>query len=314
MLNKEPLKLFYFIIFFQVLVRPLSLTVTTLLLIATGAKSMPSKSASDVQNRDVFYRNGEEGDREVTKGEDLLQNDEYGPPVHPCANTKVNQTIITPEGDKVLCLVPSENELMEDLKAIGGFNRHYVAVNEEQAAKDFENPLDPIASNPKPIVWSNIVSGKRRRSIDESDDNFGDEERSHGRAKRAAIPGLQTCEDKGKPSSPAGFLQLCNECWWITKLPEDKFPRLINEKICGKVGDGERSSVFGGGDPQSCGERYDGMYAMCLQRSFTQDLLIRTDDYERIPSPDPQYSVVYKQVWKKYTQDIRSCCQCQIVP
>ena len=272
---------------------------------------MPSKS--DVQN--AFNRNGEEGDREVTKGQDLLQNDEYGPPVHPCANTKVNHTVITPEGEKVLCLVPSEDELMEDLKTIGGFNRRYVAVNKEQAAKNFENPLDPIASNPKPIEWSNIVSGKRRRSIDENDDNFGDEERSHGRAKRAVKLGLQECEKKGMPSKPVQFLQFCEECWWITELSENKFPRLINERICGKVGDGDRSNVFGGGVPQSCGERYEGMpLSMCVQRRFTQDLLIRTDDYERIPSPDPQYSVVYKQAWKTYTQDIRSCCQCQIVP
>jgi len=265
---------------------------------------MPSKSASDIQNSDAISRNGEEGDREFTKGEHLLQNDGGGTSAHPCANTTVNQTVITPQGDKVLCLVPSENELNEKLQAIGGFNRHYVAVSSEQATLDFENPLDPIASNPKPIVWSSNVSGKRRRSIDESEDNFRDEEQNHGRTKRASrMEGIQKCDNKGSISS-LGFLVLCQECWLITKLPDNKFPRYINEKICGR----DESSV---GTPQFCGERQD---SMCFQKSLTQDLLVQTDDYEQIPSPDPQYTVVYKQVWIPFAQEIRNCCQCQGFP
>lgn len=271
----------------------------TLLLLATLANSMPSKSASNIQDSDVIYENEDKGDLEVTKDEDLSQNDGYGPYVHPCANTKINQTVITPQGDKVLCLVPSEDELKEELQAIGGFNRHYVAVSLEQAALDFENPLAPIASSEKPFVWSSNVSGKRRRSIDEGQDKSGDE--NHSREKRDVKEGLQTCEEKGSRTS-VGFLQLCQECWWITKLPENKFPRLINEKICGK--NGGTVSTFGG----FCGQRTDGL---CIQRSVTQDLLIQTDDYKQIPSPDPKYSVVYKQVWKKFAQEIRSCCQCQ---
>ena len=286
--------------YFQILERPLLLTVTTLLLIATGANSMPSKTASDIQYSDIINKNGEKRNNEATKDEDLLQNDGHGTAAHPCANTTVNQTVITPQGDKVLCLVPSENELKEKLQALGGFNRHYVAVSLEQAALDFENPLDPIASNPKPIVWSSNVSGKRRRAIDEKDDK-------HNLAKRSVRVGLQTCEDKGSKSS-VGFLQLCQECWWITKLPENKFPRLINEKICGK--DGSSTSIFGG-TLQRCDHRSDGL---CIQRSFTQDLLIQTDDYKQIPSPDSQHSVVYKQVWKTFAQEIRSCCQCQNIP
>ena len=268
---------------------------------------MPSKSASGIQESDAISRNAEERNSEFTKGEDLSQNDGQGTSAHPCANTKVNQTVITPQGDKVLCLVPSENELEEELQAIGGFNRHYVAVSLEQAALDFENPLAPIASNPKPIVWSSNVSGKRRRSIDESEDNFGEEEHNHGRTKRARKEGLQECDEKGTLSS-FDFRHLCQECWWITELPQNKFPRLINEKICGR--DGTSTDIFGG-TPQFCGQRQD---SMCLQKSLTQDLLVQTDDYEQIPSPDPQYTVVYKQVWKPFAQEIRSCCQCQGLP
>lgn len=270
------------------------------MLIASRANALPNKSARDVRDIEAFPRSLEEGDRDVTKGKDLSQNDEYEPSVHPCFNTTVNHTVTTPEGEKVLCLVPSEKELMKDLEAFGGFNRHYVAVTMEQAGKDFENPLEPIASKPKPIIWSSQVTGRRRRSIHEKEYNSASEE-GHGRVKRAASVGLQSCERKGTITS-LGFYQLCDECWWIRKLPDGRFPRYINEKICGE--DGNSRSTIGG----FCNGRSDGF---CLQRSFTQDLLVRTNQYERISSPDPQYSVVYKQVWKQYSQEIRSCCQCQ---
>lgn len=268
---------------FQVLVRPVLLTVMTHLLIACSVNSFPSNSASNVQNTEAFVRSREY--------KDPSKNDAYGLSVHPCFNTTVNHTVITPEGEKVLCLVPSEQELMKELEAIGGFNRRYVAVTMEEAEKYFE---DPFEDQSKP--WSSDVTGRRRRSIDEKEYNADD----HGRVKRSVSVGLQSCETtKDEPSR--GFFQLCLECQWITKLPNDKFPRYINEKICGR--NGNRFSTFGGPCNKGAG--------MCLQQSETQDLLIKTNRYQQIPSPDPQYSVVYKQVWDTYGQKIRSCCQCQ---
>lgn len=261
--------------------------------------SLPRKSAPGVQNREDIPENRGQGDRDVTK--DSPQSDEYAPPAHPCFNTTVNHTVTTPEGKEVLCLVPTEKELMKDLEAIGGFNRHYVAVTMEQAWKDFENPFDPIANMPEPITWESKFTGRRRRSIDEKGYDTAIEE-GHGRVKRAVKVGLQSCERKGTKTS-LGFFQLCDECWWIRKLSADKFPRYINEKICGDDGSSSSSSSF-----QLCDGRSDGL---CLQRSFSQDLLVRTNRYVEIPSPDPQYNVVYKQVWESYSQEIRSCCQCQ---
>ncbi|KAL9982347.1 hypothetical protein ACROYT_G004378 [Oculina patagonica] len=286
----------------KVLVKPVLLTVTMLIMMVSRVNSLPNKSERDVRDIEAFPRSREAGDRDVTKGKGLSKNDEYGPSVHPCFNATVNHTVTTQEGEEVLCLVPSEKELMKDLEAIGGFNRHYVAVNIEQAGEDFENPFKPIANpNPKPISWSSKFTGRRRRSMDEKKNTFPSEE-VHGRVKRAANVGLQTCERTGTQTS-VGFYQLCDECWWIRRLPDDRFPRYINEKICGV--DGNSDSTFSG---QFCSGRSDGF---CLQRSFTQDLLVRTNQYVRISSPDPKYSVVYKQVWKQYAQEIRSCCQCQ---
>lgn len=223
--------------------------------------------------------------------EGLSKNDVSGHVVHPCFNTTENHTVITPEGEKVLCLVPSEDDLMRDLEAIGGFNRHYVAVTKEDIEKYFEDPFDS-----KPIEWKSDFTGKRRRSIDEKGDNFPSDG-INGQTKRGVTVGLQNCELKGTRTSE-GYYQLCNECWWIEKLPVNKFPRYINEQICGKYGNSQMDMC----------NSYNGL---CIQKELTQDLLEQTNKYEKIPSPDPQYNVVYKQVWQPYGQKIRSCCQCQ---
>lgn len=262
--------------------------------------SLPSRSARDVQVTKVIE--DEEEVEEIT--EDLSENVAYGPPAHPCFNTTVNHTVTTPEGEKVLCLVPSEDDLMKKIEGIGGYNRHYSAVTEEEVAEFFENPFKPIDSNKSEAIleWSSNYTGKRRRSIEEDGYNSGSEEgHDHGRVKRGvSIIGLQTCERKGTRSS-LGFSQLCTECWWIKKLPDGKFPRYINERICGENGNSD--SIYG--------DMCNGSDGLCLQRSITQDLLVQTNQYVKIQSPDPQYSVVYKQVWNTYGQKIRSCCQCQ---
>lgn len=224
---------------------------------------------------------------------------EFGPKVHPCFNTRVNKTVITSNGEKVLCLVPSEAELVKYLKESGGFNKHYVAVTEEEAEENFEDPLNPIVSS-KP-VWL-TVTGRRRRFSDEDDyyrmgNTKGALDNKH---PKRSVSGLKSCVEQGKRNS-IGMIQLCGECGWVTKLPEDKFPRYINELICGKDGNTFSHS------PEIC-NMFQGE---CIQGSLTQDLLERTDRYEKINSPDPQYHAVYKQVWQPYSQAIRSCCQCQ---
>ena len=93
---------------------------------------------------------------------------------------------------------------------------------------------------------------------------------------------------------------LCSQCQRVTKLPEDKFPRFLNERICGQDASGYPSAQF-------CSS-YTGM---CMQQKMYQDLLRRTDKYTEINSPDPKYDKVYQQVWEVYTQKIRSCCECQ---
>lgn len=136
---------------------------------------------------------------------------EFGPKVHPCFNTRVNKTVITSNGEKVLCLVPSEAELVKYLyKESGGFNKHYVAVTEEEAEENFEDPLNPIVSS-KP-VWL-TVTGRRRRFSDEDDyyrmgNTKGALDNKH---QKRSVSGLKSCVEQGKRNS-IGMIQLCGEC------------------------------------------------------------------------------------------------------
>lgn len=224
----------------------------------------------------------------------LSENDSFGPVVHPCFNTTKNQTVTTPEGQKILCLVPSEDDLVKDLEALGGFNRRYTAVTKEQVDMYFE---DPFKTDSKPIEWESKFTGKRRRSIHENEERSASDETLE-RKKRSVSVGVQKCEKKATRTSE-NFYQLCDECWYITQLPPNKFPRYINEKICGTTGASSLMDICAGNT------------GFCIQKEIIQDLLIQTNQYEKIPSPDSQYSVVYKQVWKPFSQKIRSCCQCQ---
>ena len=47
----------------------------------------------------------------------------------------------------------------------------------------------------------------------------------------------QYCQLKGSQTAD-GYLHMCSTCAVITKLPEDYFPRYINEAVC-KTGDSD---------------------------------------------------------------------------
>ena len=84
-----------------------------------------------------FRRDGEEQDSEET---DYTQKETgSGRLIHPCFNTTKNHSITTSYGEKVLCVVPSEETLMKKLEAAGGYNR-------------WLKPFDIIYNNNKPYL------------------------------------------------------------------------------------------------------------------------------------------------------------------
>ncbi|KAK2554916.1 hypothetical protein P5673_023597 [Acropora cervicornis] len=261
---------------------PLPLPTLSLLLVITVVHSWFYKRA------DVIEESKERQLRETSRLRQLSQ-------AHPCYNITANKTVTSPEGEKILCLVPSEEELLQSLKETGGFNRHYVATTAEEVKNNFEDPFNPIVQSQ---VSRLNVTGRRRRYV--LDLNYKTGTSSGTSKKRSQIAGLRSCVSLGERNS-MGLLQLCQECWWVTLLPENKFPRYINERICGQDGTTVTPPIgfCNSGNGQ------------CVQRSVTQDFLVRTNRYERVPSPDSRYSVAYKQVWEPFAQPIRSCCQCQ---
>lgn len=296
------------------------LTAVALLLIIAGVNSLPKRRKPFLRKEALQFLRKSSDKWGLEENEELedyeVRENEPAPPapptegpapkVHPCFNTKGNKTVTTPEGEKILCLVPSDDDLLKIIKQSGGFNNHYVAVTVEEAEEYFENPFDPIVqsqNHPEPgWIWSRGLNatGRRRRSIEDNEYETAEAISNDDRTKRSDSTGLRSCVRRGERNS-MGLVHLCEECWWVTKLPDDKFPRYINERICGKDG----TSIS---PPSDFCNSWNGQ---CIQRSMTQDLLVRTNRYQRIQSPDPQYSVVYKQVWEPYGQPIRSCCQCQ---
>ena len=219
---------------------------------------------------------------------------------HPCKASITNSTV--PTGKSLtLCMVPTEEELREQLKKIGGLNRYYAAVTKEEAER-FVNLLPPPQPTsprkkamPFPMIWSHLssVMSRNRRAVSLRTD----QENNIVSSKKTR------CVHRGDRTE-LGMVRLCSECQRISRLSSDRFPRYINEVACSD----EIPTVLEKDD--SCCNRGKGM---CIQRFLLLDFLVRTENYAEVPSPDPeQFPKAFKQVWERYTQSIRSCCECQL--
>lgn len=267
---------------------------------------------------------------------------------NPCHEIYENTTISTPHG-KILCVVPSEDELAEQLKSVGGYNKHYVARTQKEVDENFQNllPWDGAATTLKqvhhghpsvrPMQRPNKKRPKTKRSLSKrftsSWENvhktFVDEENSlsiafadeddgnkrslprEPRMKRSHHPsGIVSsskigCVSKGQTVGRQKLKQMCDICQRSSELDIDRFPRYINELTC-ETANGSPSQ-----DGNSC-SYHSYRIGTCVQSSMTIDLLRRTDKYTVIsPPPSGDYFMAYKQIWKPYTQEIRSCCQCR---
>ena len=218
---------------------------------------------------------------------------------HPCDGSVNNGTI--PTGKYlILCIVPTEEELREQLKDIGGLNRHYAAVTKKEA-DNFTNllpgPQPPIPDGeekPFLIIWSHLTSALSRNRKAVSRD--ADLENNIVNSKKVG------CVYRGGRTE-FGMIRLCTECQRVSKLSPDRFPRYINEVAC----DEEIPSRHKG---KLCCKKNQGR---CIQRFILSDFLVSTENYVEVPSPNPEkFSKAFKQVWEPYTQKIRSCCEFQL--
>lgn len=220
---------------------------------------------------------------------------------HPCKGSMTNGTI--PTGDSlILCMVPTEEELKEQLKDVGGLNKHYAAITKEEADK-FVSLLPNLPSTspkreakPFPIIWSHLSSSvsRNRRAVSRDTDlenNIVSSEKTR-------------CVNRGDRTE-LGMIRLCTECQRKSKLSSDRFPRYINEVSCSD----ETPSLKEKEKSLCC----DNNQGMCIQRFLFIEFLVKTERYVEVPSPNPEkFPKAYKQVWEPYTQKIRSCCECQV--
>lgn len=212
----------------------------------------------------------------------------------PCKNKVSNGTVVTPEGT-IHCEVPTREQLLNQLKEIGGANRYYVAITEEEA-DNFPNLLPNVnlsdiyycdPSTPASHPWWR----PRRKCHKEYQDSA---------EKRSDIPGSTVtnirCFTDGSRDQDTGGMILCNRCQQKRELPTGYFPSFFNELSCG---DGK----IGGISSDTCNSGSGD----CIQKFLYMPIL----KYKEDKCTTTGGITTCKQVWVPATGTIRSCCECQ---
>ena len=229
-----------------------------------------------------------------------------------CLNhTKVSS--VQDEPGAIVCLRRTKQELMVQLESVGGFIKRYTAINETDAcgfedlttfsheatakrSKLTTKPTKTPEVKPQPTTKRPIHNDDQKRT-DQEENDF-----KLQRMKRSFLtsPGtrIRGCQGRGTIPDGSNLHRLCTECAATTRLGNDRFPNFINEVICR---DKDRQ----------CAARM----GRCLQRTLQLSFLRFSGRFEL----DSQQSTitgktVFREVWEQYTQEIRSCCECQMYP
>ena len=218
------------------------------------------------------------------------------------------------EPGTVVCLRRTQQELLVQLESVGGFIKRYTAINEtdacgfedlttlfsqEATAKSSESTTMPTKTPEvrTPTTVKRLIHSDDKRRADQKEYDFKLE-----RKKRSlpTSPGtrIRGCQGRGTIPDGSNLHRLCTECAATTRLGDDRFPNFINEVICH---DRDRQCA--------------AKMGICFQRTLQLSFLRLTGRFEL----DSQLSTftgkaVYREVWEQYTQEIRSCCECQMYP
>ncbi len=88
-------------------------------------------------------------------------------------------------------------------------------------------------------------------------------------------------------TADGGLMRMCSECPTVTTLGEDKVPPFINEVTCGQL---------------SCSGKES--FRLCKNATMLQQFYYKTGQCD---------SAEYEEL-KPYTQEIRVCCKCMVIP
>ena len=209
------------------------------------------------------------------------------------------------EPGPVVCLRKSAHDLLVQLGSLGGLNKRYAAVNITDAC-GFEDlttfpegqPKAPEHGTKKLKVTNSTESTKHHVPMQQADEGKLDVER----LKRSipTTPGtfIRGCQGRGTILDGTNLHRLCTECSATTRLGDDRFPRYINEVIC-----------------QDSDHQCAAKMGLCFQRTHLLSFLRFTGKFELdIQMTHFAGKPVYKEVWDFYTQEIRSCCECEMYP
>ena len=213
---------------------------------------------------------------------------------------------IQDEPGPVVCLHRTSQELLKQLESIGGFLKKYMAVNQSEAC-GFEDlaafPNEKANETPRPTTKPEVTTKTTPPML--GSNRYADDEKltlNILRRKRniPTSPGtfIRGCQGRGTIVDDTDLHRLCTECSATTRLSDDRFPSFINEVIC-----------------QDKDHHCAAKMGLCYQRTLELSFLRFDGKYKR----DDQLSNiagkdVYREVWESYTQEIRSCCECEMFP
>ncbi|KAJ7378843.1 hypothetical protein OS493_020442 [Desmophyllum pertusum] len=224
-----------------------------------------------------------------------------------------NHTVVSRIQDEpgpVVCLRRTTKQLLVQLESVGGFIKRYTAINVTEACgfvdlTTFLNGQPKASANTKNSEHTTKPTNTPEVTTPTTTRHQADQEESNFKLQRLkrslpTSPGtfIRGCQGRGTIPDGRNLHRLCTECAATTRLSDDRFPNYINEVICGDS-DHQCASKMG----------------ICFQRTLQLSFLRFNGRFEL----DSQLSsltgkTVYKEVWEPYTQQIRSCCECEMYP
>lgn len=216
-------------------------------------------------------------------------------------------TRIQDELGPIVCLRKNVTELMKQLKEVGGFIKRYMGVEVIDACgfedltvlENMAHAVTPSSRTTKPARTPTTgIQSSRKVGKRQADDLESDAELQRRKRNIPTSPGtvFRGCQGRGTIPDGASTHRLCTECAATTRLENDRFPPYINEVVC-RDADRQCAATMG----------------LCFQRSLLLPFLRSTGNFEFDPSLSSLTGkTVYKEVWIEYTQEIRSCCECQM--
>lgn len=181
----------------------------------------------------------------------------------------------------------------------------YVGITKEDAC-NFTLPsfTELIAQNIQQFSATTAPPQVPQRDSSSADDtSYSDSGKKRRRRSSNAKSTQVACVGKSTPvSGNSDYYHMCDLCWQTTTLDDSKFPKEINEVVCTTTG----AKHSRNGKPVCLGGEDVGV---CEQKVIRLTFLEWKGFEETADSTSAR--VVLKQKWVEYTQEIRSCCECE---